>query len=161
MTPRTQVYEIRSTFRAPLPFVYHWCTDYTPEDSKFEKEHYARKILERKARRVVYEDLEETPAGWSWSRHTVTLQPPDRWHSDSVGNYREWSLDYSLRSLSPERTELTLRAVRRPVGLGVKNPPKLAQEQYMRQAWRNFGQTLERDYRGNGKGRKTVRKRRR
>ncbi|HYA54671.1 MAG TPA: hypothetical protein VEG42_03605 [Thermoplasmata archaeon] len=147
MAPKTQVYEIRSTFRAPLRFVFHWCTDYTPEDSRLEKEHYARRILERTARRVVYEDLEETPNGWAWSRHTVTLRPPDRWHSDSVGNYREWSLDYSLRGLSDERTELTLRAVRRPVGLGSKNPPKLAQERAMRQGWKNFGKTLESDYR--------------
>ena len=33
-------YEEKVTLRAPLPFVYRWCTDYTPQDARYEKDDY-------------------------------------------------------------------------------------------------------------------------
>src|SRR6266568_4225104 len=54
-------YHITATFRVPLDFAFAWCTDYTPEDAGLEGEAYQRKIIERSARRVVFEDLEEMP----------------------------------------------------------------------------------------------------
>lgn len=145
------VYEIRAEFRAPLGFVFDWCTDYTPGDAPLEKEDYTRKVVSRRARQVVYEDLYDTPKGWMWSRHTVTLQPPDRWHSESLGSHREWSLDYQLRSLPDGRTELMLRGERRPTSLGPKNPPKARLEKELQTGWAHFGKALERDYRASGK----------
>jgi len=117
-------YEIRSKFRAPLPFVFEWCTDYSSDDPRLEKENYTRKILGRKGRRVTYEDLYDTPNGWMWSHQTVTLHPPNRWHAEALGNYREWSLEYTLKELPDGRTELTLRGQRRPTPLGGRNPPR-------------------------------------
>ena len=139
--------EIRSTFRAPIDFVYAWCTDYDPGDARLEKEHYQRRILSRTGKRVVYEDLEEGPHGWVWRRQTVTLAPPHHWHAESVGNYREWSLDYDLRSLPGGRTELTLKGRRRPTPLSGGNPPKAELLRDLRTIWRRFGRALERDYR--------------
>jgi len=140
-------YEIRSKFRAPLPFVFEWCTDYSSDDPRLEKENYTRKILGRKGRRVTYEDLYDTPNGWMWSHQTVTLHPPNRWHAEALGNYREWSLEYTLKELPDGRTELTLRGQRRPTPLGGRNPPKARLERELRASWRNFGRALERDYR--------------
>jgi hypothetical protein len=141
------VYEIRATFRAPLPYVYRWCTDYTPGDARLEKDEYDRKIVKRGARTVVFEDLYELPKGWIWSRHEVTLHPPDRWHAESVGSHRTWSLDYTLRPLPDGRTELTLRGTRRPTAIGAPNPPAERMERQLRKAWANFGRSLEKDYR--------------
>jgi hypothetical protein len=141
-------YEVRAEFRAPLPYVFAWCTDYSVDDARLEKDSYSRKIVERAPRRVVYEDLYETPKGWTWSRHTVTLRPPRRWHSESVGSHRTWSLDYELRPLPDGRTELTLRGDRRATDVGGKNPPRAVLERDIRDAWRNFGRELEKDYRG-------------
>jgi len=141
------VYEIRTKFRAPAPFVYRWCTDYTPDDARLEKDEYARKILKRGKRAVVYEDLYEGPDGWMWSHQEVTLHPPDRWHAESTGSHRHWTLDYTLRPLPDGGTELTLRGVRRPTALGARNPPKARMTKELRQAWANFGRALERDYR--------------
>ena len=155
MTSVPRIYEIRSVFRAPLAFVFAWCTDYSTGDARLEKEAYVRRIIERTRRRVVYEDLEETPRGWAWSRHSVTLRPPNRWRSDSVGNYRTWRLDYSLRPLPGGRTELTLRGLRRASGLASKNPPKAKLERAMRASWSHFGRALESDYQkslGEGPG---------
>jgi hypothetical protein len=137
---------VRATFRAPVDFVYEWCTDYTPQDSRYEGDAYQRKILRRSAREVVYEDLSDGPEGWFWSRHVVRLQPPNRWHSDSVGSHRAYSLDYTLSKLPGDRTQLTLEAYRRPYGVGGKNPPKSTWEASVAKSWRSFGKVLERDF---------------
>jgi len=145
-------YEVRAKFRAPLDFVYQWCTDYTPQDARYEQEKYQRRILRRNSREVIYEDLEETKQGWFWSRHVVRLHPPNRWHSDSVGSHRAFALDYKLTKLPGNRTQLTLKARRRPYGIGGKNPSKSQWERSVARSWRIFGRVLERDYdRSRGK----------
>jgi hypothetical protein len=140
-------YRVTATFRAPLEFVYRWCTDYTADDARHEGEHYERKVLERSSRQVMYEDLESSKDGWFWSRHVVRLAPPDRWHSDSVGSHRAISLEYRLRRLPGARTELTLTARRRPYGIGGKNPPKGKWERSVTNSWKLFARALEREYR--------------
>jgi hypothetical protein len=146
---------VRVSFRAPRDFVYDWCTDYTPGDAKLEGETYDRRIISRKPRRVVYEDLYEGNDGWRWSRHEVTLRPPDRWHSESVGNYRHIKVDYRLRPLADGRTELELRARRGPSFMPFRPIPKREWEKEIAVAWRRFGRNLERDYRASkGRARK-------
>jgi len=147
MTNPVSIYEIQRTFRAPLDFVYAWCTDYTSRDRTLQGETGSRQIIRKTARTVVYEDLDETPRGWMWSRQTVTLQPPNRWHAEAVGNYRTWKLDYSLGELPDGLTEFTMRGERRATPLGVKNPPKAVLEKELQTMWRNLGRALERDYR--------------
>ena len=88
MSAPVSVYKIKRTFRAPIAFAYHWCTDYTEADRELQGESGYRQIIRKSPRRVVYEDLTPTPRGWMWSRETVTLLPPDRWHAVAVGNYR-------------------------------------------------------------------------
>ncbi len=156
-TARPQVYEIRSTFRAPLGFVFDWCTHYTTDDPRLEKEDYQRRILSRGKRQVVYEDLQDLPGGWMWSRQTVTLHPPNRWHAEAFGSHRVWSLDYTLRDLPDGRTEMTLRGERRPTPIGGRNPPKARLERELRASWKNFGVALERDFRRRSKSRRRKR----
>ncbi|HEV2166193.1 MAG TPA: hypothetical protein VGS23_04345 [Thermoplasmata archaeon] len=140
-------YEVRVTFRAPLKFVYDWCTDYTPGDARLEGEAYERRILRKTPREVVYEDLEGGPNGWFWSRHVVRLHPPSRWHSDSVGSHRAYSLDYRLKQLPKGSTLFVLRARRRPYGVGGRNPPRSQWERSVGKNWKKFARHLERDYR--------------
>jgi hypothetical protein len=149
MSSPVRVYQIRMTFRAPLRFAYAWCTDYSEEDRKLEGDPGSRQIIRKGARTVVYEDLNETPHGWMWSRQTVTLHPPDRWTATADGNYRTWKLDYSLRELPDGRTEFTMRGRRRATPLGGRNPSKTALEQELREMWDNLGRALERDYRAH------------
>src|SRR5437870_11934124 len=92
-------YRVRVSFRAPIDFVFAWCTDYTPGDAALEKEAYERKIIERTSRSVVFEDLEEYKAGWDWSTAVVSLRPPNRWHMDGMGNNRVVVDDYVLLGL--------------------------------------------------------------
>ena len=139
-------YELRVEFNAPLDFVYRWCTDYTPDDAKAEGEDFERRILHRAPSQVTYEDLSDLKEGWAWSRHVVRLTPPDHWHSESVGSHRSYSLDYRLTSLPGNRTQLTMRARRRPTGIGMKNPSKSTWERDVKGSWKHFAVALERDY---------------
>ncbi|MGA8709858.1 MAG: hypothetical protein WB786_01310 [Thermoplasmata archaeon] len=147
MSAPVTVYEIKRIFRAPLGFAYAWCTDYTEADRMLQGDPGSRQLVDKTSRTVVYEDLNSTPNGWMWSRQTVTLRPPNRWHAVAVGNYRTWDLDYTLRELPGGRAEFTMRGARRATPLGVKNPPKAVLEKELHTMWRNLGWALERDYR--------------
>jgi hypothetical protein len=140
-------YRIRVAFRVPHDFAFAWCTDYTPEDAKLEGESYRRKIIERTARRVIFEDLEETKAGWIWSRDVVTLRPPNRWHVDGIGNERDYMADYVLSSLPDGRTQLDLRWRRRPKVPAAAKATKAERQATALRAWNRFGAAMERDYR--------------
>lgn len=139
-------YHVSVSFRAPLDFVFAWCTDYTPGDAKLEKEDYERKIIERTPRRVIFEDLEEAKDGWNWSRDVVSLHPPNRWHADGIGNNRDWVGDYMLATLPDGRTRLDLRWRRRPKVPDAKPLTKEEREASGKRAWESFAAALERDY---------------
>lgn len=144
-------YEVRTSFRAPLGFVYRWCTDYSGKDSDFSAERFDRRILRRTPREVVFEDLYDTPQGWVWLRRKVRLVPPARWHADSLGSDREISVEYRLSSLRGDRTQLTIKARRRPYGIGTKNPSKATWERSVAANWKKLGRALEREYRSKSR----------
>ena len=139
-------YRVRVSFRAPLDFAFAWCTDYTPDDARLEGETYQRKIVERTPRRVIFEDLEETKAGWVWSRDVVVLRPPNRWHMKGVGNKRDVEADYVLTALPDGRTGLDLRWSRRSTEAGGAKLTKAEREASGLTAWKRFGAAMERDY---------------
>jgi hypothetical protein len=145
-TRSRRTYEIRHTFRAPLAYVFGWCTDYTTRDAQYAKERYTRRILKRGPTAVVYEDLYDRPDGWMWSHQQVALHPPNRWRAVATGSHRSWSIDYRLRRLPGDRTELHFKGRRWPTAISV-NPPKAELERELRTLWRNLGSALERDYR--------------
>jgi len=153
-----RVYRFRSSFDAPLPFVYAWCTDFSPEDARLEGEEFTRRILERTARRVAYEDLSDEPTGWMWSHYVVNLRPPRRWHAEAVGSHRTWSIDYELSAKPDGTTELSFRGTRRATALAGKNPPKSQLEKELREMWKKFGRALENDYRARPRTARTSRR---
>lgn len=145
-------YAVSVVFRAPLKFSYAWCTDYTPGDAKIAGEDKSfgleRRIVARTARQVVFENLYDHGAGWAWERHTVTLSPPDHWHSDGYGNYHEAHLDYRLTELPEDRTRFDMRWRSKPTGLSRgSRSPKVVVERFVLRLWRLRGRALERDYR--------------
>lgn len=140
-------YRSRTEFRAPVPFVFRWCTDYRPGDDRLAGETYERRVISRTARRVVYEDLWWGHDGWRWRRNEVSLHPPNRWHARSIGNIRDADLDYRLTALPGERTRLDLRMRRRPGVRQPRQPAKRELEAELRRLWENYRRALESDYR--------------
>jgi len=153
MAPRRfHRYRVALDFAAPLPFVYAWCTNYSPADAKLAGEDraigLARRIIERTPRRVIFENVYDEGRGWAWERHTVTLRPPDRWRSDGWGNYHEVHLDYRLTERPGGGTRFEMRWRSRPAGLARGPPPTRARvERFVLELWRRRRSVLERDYR--------------
>ncbi len=139
--------QLNVVFRAPLPFVFSWCTDYSPIDAKLAKRDHIRKIIERTPRRVIFEDLEEMKDGWSWRRATVSLHPPNRWHLDDTGNRRDLKADYVLSSLRGNRTRLRLRWKVWPKTAASSKLSRAERERSAASMWRKFAAALEKDYR--------------
>ena len=144
---KTVTCQLKVVFRAPLPFVFSWCTDYRTSDPKLEKRDYTRKIIERTPRRVTFENLEEMTDGWSWQRAIVSLHPPNRWHQDNTGNRRDLKADYVLSSLPRDRTQLNLRWKVWPKTAASGKLSRAERERSAASMWRKFAAALERDYR--------------
>jgi hypothetical protein len=153
--PPKQSFHIRAEFRAPLDFVFGWCTDYRTDDARREQDAYVRRILARSRRRVTYEDLgDEKGGGWWWSHYEVTLRPPDRWTAMSVGSHRTLELEYRLSRRGPERTRLDLTWSRRTSGLAPARIPRGPYERATAVAWKHFAAALEMDYRASRRARR-------
>lgn len=141
-------YHVEATFRAPLEYVFRWCTDYDAGDAKLEGEKYVRQVISRTRREVVFEDLEPQPkGGWRWSREVVRLDPPRAWHMEGVGSHRRIHAEYRLTELPDGRTHLDLRARRGPAFLPFRRIPRSEWEAEVTRMWQRFGRALERDYR--------------
>ena len=149
MTVRWPVreYRILASFRAPLDFVFAWCTDISPIDPQLRKRAFVRKVIAKSPSRVVYEDLEEGDDGWAWDRNVVTTQPPNRWRLDAVGNHFDTRATYRLSRLPGGRTSLELRFQLRPVGRTDRLPAKSPTERDVARMWRLYGARMESDYR--------------
>ncbi|MGC2288786.1 MAG: hypothetical protein WA688_02890 [Thermoplasmata archaeon] len=145
-------YHVSTVFRVPLRFAFEWCTDYSPEDAKITGEDKAfglqRRIVQRNLRQVIFENIYDHGAGWAWERHTVTLSPPDRWHSDGYGNFHEAHLDYRLTELSGNQTQFDMRWKSKPTVLSTgARSPTAEVERFVQRLWRIRGRALEREYR--------------
>ncbi len=140
-------YRVRQVFRAPVKFVFGWCTDYTSKDPALEGQEYKRRIILRNSRKVIFENLWEDSDGWYWTRDTVDLFPPHRWHMEGVGNRREVVADYVLSALQDNRTQLEVRWRRRRGKLPFHRLAKSAAERSSQRNWRRFAKALEKDYR--------------
>lgn len=138
---------IRQTFRAPLDFVFRWCTDFDPDDARREHDTYRRKVVLRHPDQVVYEDLEEGRGGWSWARYDVRLQGPRHWQMESLGTHRLVRADYQLTASSEGTTTLELRLRRRPSLLPSTRLSRRAREASISESWKLFARALESDYR--------------
>ena len=140
-------FHVTMSFRAPLPFVYKWCTNYTPQDLRYGGEKGERRILKRNSKHVVFENLYDVGKGWGWERHVVTLKPPNSWHSYGWGNHSESFLDYKLRDLPNGRTKLDMRWKSRPGMLSEgRRPSKHSIEEYVTRLWRRRAKFVERDF---------------
>ncbi len=145
-------FRLEATFDAPSDFAFRWCTDYSPEDPEIEKDDYERRVLSRGSRRVLYQDLGPEGKGWFLNTQTVTLRPPGNWHAESVGTYRSWSIDYSVRALPDGRTRFAFDGIRRITPLAGRGPTRAEVEENLRTLWTRFGRALARDYRRTSGG---------
>ncbi len=152
------VYRYRGEFDVPLEFAFRWCTDYRPDDARRAGGRFDRRVLHRSRSEVLFEDLWWQRDGWRWRRTRVALRAPDAWHAESIGNYRDASIDYRPEPLGEARCRLEIVLRRRPrLGYGPQ-VPKSEFERELRTMWARFGRSMSRDYRVQ-RGRATALKR--
>jgi hypothetical protein len=145
-------YHVTVVFRAPLPFAFAWCTDSSEDDPKYAGEdrsiHLQRRVIDRTARRVVFENLYDEGRGWARERHVVTLRPPDRWHGDGHGSYFDMNLDYRLTVLAGDRTRFTMEWSASPNALfRGRRASRRAVEGRVRHLGGRRARAMEREYR--------------
>ncbi len=96
--PKIRTLRFHKLVRAPLPFVYRWCTDYREDDDRLTDSiyHYQATIPLREPTRIV---RIITVPGVDRNRCTeveiISLRPPDQWKlnkfsvtDDKFGSYR-------------------------------------------------------------------------
>jgi hypothetical protein len=134
--------------RAPLPFVFRWCTDYREDDDRITSDiyQYRARIVLREPDRIV---RIITVPGHDRNRSTdveiISLQPPDRWHlykfsvtDDKRGRYR----------LTPRGPNATLIQMHFREKWKVRNPPSRARYRALfNRVWDRYVSEMERDYR--------------
>lgn len=99
---------------APLRYVYTWCTDFRPDDRKFEKSKPRHRVVIVAPRRLVR--IKVAGRGVENPRmavELVRLSPPNAWHKDTIGETDLDAIDYRLTSLGPKKTRVSLVIVER------------------------------------------------
>lgn len=139
-----ETYRVSKTFKAPLDFVFAWCTDFREDDGEMTGSKARRTFLERTKQRVVWvsdykkkgKDIQGVRAVW--------LNPPDSWHLDTCGDQRELG-DYVLRPKGKKKTKLDMKfKVAYESKDEVVDTDKWEKE--VSDEWNIFAERLEKDY---------------
>ena len=92
------LFRVTKRFRAPLPDVYAWCTEFRDSDPELSRVRLrSRKVIRREGHLI---EMEETGimAFPFVARFLVRLQPPDGWEADGQSNMGHTHNTYRLFS---------------------------------------------------------------
>jgi hypothetical protein len=141
----THTIRVSRVIKAPLRFVYNWCTDFREDDNKLTGSKNRRKILQKNKRRVVYVTTYfPKPNKIRIGVNLVTLHPPNSWHLDFIGEEDYEEGDYHLTRLGSKKTRLDMRFREQ---YRVRNVPSAAEDKKgTEELWDKYVAALERDY---------------
>jgi hypothetical protein len=140
---KTTIFRIFKTINAPQRFVYRWCTDYRETDPKITGSKSKRRILLKTKHWAIYVSTymgEREPRGVN----VVTLDPPNGWHLDGIGDEIERKADYVLTKLGPRKTRLEIAFTGRYKTRVVPSTKQAAQESSG--VWDKYVAALEKEY---------------
>jgi hypothetical protein len=141
---KSHTIKVSKTIRAPLHFVYDWCTDYKESDPKITGSKSKRKILLKSKHRVVYVMNYKSHGKLKSAVDVVTLYPPKAWHLDFTGDEDDEVGDYALTSLGPRKTRLDMKFQEH---YKISKAPTQAQDvKHTHEIWNKYVVALERDY---------------
>jgi len=144
----TTTIRVSRVIRAPLRYVYDWCTDYRDDDGRFSKARSppTYRVTQVSPRRVVRIRIAGGPGrDPAMAVDLVRLNPPYSWHLDQIDETDQQSLDYRLTSLGRKRTRLQLLVTERWV-----TPDFPTREELRTQVagtWGRLGAAIEADFR--------------
>ncbi len=141
---KTHTIKVSKTIRAPLHFVYDWCTDYRESDPKITGSKSKRRILLKNRHRAVYVVDYKSRGKPKSAVDVVTLCPPKAWHLDFTGDEDDEVGDYVLTSLGQRKTRLDMKFQEH---YKINKAPTQAQDvKGTHEVWDKFVAALERDY---------------
>jgi hypothetical protein len=141
---KTHAFKVSKTIRAPIWFVYEWCTDYRDTDPKITGSKNKRTILSRKENRVVYISEYELRRKRRSAVNVVTLHPPNAWHLDFIGDDDDETGEYVLKRLGPRKTRLDMKFEEHYKMRGA--PSKAQDAKSTHDVWDKYAAALEKDY---------------
>jgi hypothetical protein len=141
---KSHTVHVSKTIRAPLRFVYNWCTDYRDTDPLITGSKSKRKILMKDKHRVVYVSIYRRDGKTRSAVDVVTLHPPKAWHLDFIGDEDDELGDYVLTTLGPRRTRLDMTFTEH---YKVRNAPSKEEDiKQIHEIWGKYAAALEKDY---------------
>ena len=140
--------QVTKTIRAPIKYVYAWCTDFRSGDRKFSRSKTRHKVIHVGSNLVV-RIIEKITTPIESPKvavvELVRLLPPDAWHKDQIGVTDLDAVDYKLKRLSSGRTRLTLFLTER--WMTRKHPTRSQWVRNAHNTWDRLVAALEEDYR--------------
>ena len=141
---RIHTLHVSKTIKAPIQFVYNWCTDYRESDTAITGSKSKRKILLKTEHRVIYVSTYKTDGKPRSAVDVVTLNPPRTWHLDFIGDDDDEVGDYVLTKLGPQRTRLDMTFTEH---YKTRNAPTKSQDlRLVHGVWDKYVAALEKDY---------------
>jgi hypothetical protein len=140
------VYKHSAILKAPIKFVYDWCTDFQESDPQLWGENYRRIILEKSKKRVVYASYKPDGDGKQRLAVSLVLLFPTRysWHLDYFAEEDLETGEYKLTRLEKELTRLDL-----VLKNTWKSGPSSTRESFesgTKSVWDQYRLALEKDY---------------
>jgi hypothetical protein len=103
-----ETYKVSKTFKAPLDFVFGWCTDFREDDGKMTGSKAKRTFLERTDKRIVWVVEYKEKGKSKEGVRVVWLHAPDSWKLDTCGDGSEIG-EYKLSGKGKNKTRLDMK----------------------------------------------------
>lgn len=134
------------TVDAPLRYVYDWCTDFRPDDSKLSGSRSKHRVIKVSPERLIRIRVASNGArNPPMAVELIRLNPPDAWHKDTVDENDLDSIDYKLTALGPKRCRVSLVLVER--WMIPKYPRKVDWVRSSSEYWDELVRSIEERYR--------------
>jgi len=137
---------ISRRIKAPLSFVYAWCTDFREDDPQISGLKRRIVILEKTRRRYIMSVRSKSHGRIVTAARIVSLKPPNSWHLDWIGDEHRETGDYRLTRLSGSATRLSMTFKVRNENPGASNEAAFVKE-VNALMWDKYAAALESDYR--------------
>lgn len=146
MSSNLQITRVLKTIKAPIKFVYNWCTDFSEDDPTFTGSTRNRVIIDKTSKRAVYVSISEDESKRDpVSVYFVKLKPPNAWHLDMYSPDRTETAEYKLKPLTKRTTQIRIDFKN-----SWKHPEKSEsdeeQEKRLNEHWDKYVKALEGEY---------------
>jgi hypothetical protein len=139
-----ETYKVSETFKAPLDYVFGWCTDFRDDDEKMTGSKTKRTFLERTDKRIVWVVEYKEKGKPKEGVRVVWLHAPDSWALDTCGDQREVG-EYNLIQKGKNKTRLDMKF---QISFDSKDEveDRKKWEKEVGEEWDIFRRHLEKDY---------------